>query len=326
MRAPRNSAIRAAGATEMNAEVVCLASWNADLVSHLARAPARGETVLAHGFEVSPGGKGSNAAVACARQGARVALLARIGADDFGRMALALWAREGVDASMVEQVEGEPTGVAQIFVFDDGDNAIAVAPGANAGLGVRHVEAAAATLRAARVVMASCEVPLIAIRAAFAIARAAGVTTVLNPAPALPLPDALMRLTDVLTPNEAELHTLACDAVGASTVQSVDGAAQALLARGPHAVVVTLGASGCRLYRRAAAPHAVPGRRAGDVVDTSGAGDTFSGALAAALARGEPLETALSWANAAAALSVTGRGALGGMPDRAHVGRLLARA
>jgi len=107
MRAPRNSAIRAAGATEMNAEVVCLASWNADLVSHLARAPARGETVLAHGFEVSPGGKGSNAAVACARQGARVALLARIGADDFGRMALALWAREGVDASMVEQVAGQ---------------------------------------------------------------------------------------------------------------------------------------------------------------------------------------------------------------------------
>jgi ribokinase len=301
-------------------EVVCLASWNADLVSHMARPPARGETVLAHGFEVSPGGKGSNAAVACARQGARVALLARIGADDFGRMALALWTREGIDASRVERVDGEPSGVAQIFVFDDGDNAIAVASGANAGLGARHVEAAAATIREARIVMASCEVPLAATQAAFAIARAAGVTTLLNPAPALPLPDALIALTDVLTPNEAELHALAESPTGSS----VDSAAQALLARGARAVVVTLGAAGCRLYRGGAAPHAVAGLRAGNVIDTIGAGDTFSGALGAALARGEALEAAVRWANAAAALSVTGRGALGGMPDRALVERLLA--
>ena len=303
-----------------HAEVVCLASWNADLVSHVARPPARGETVMAHGFQVSPGGKGSNAAVACARQGARVALLSRIGADDFGRMALALWAREGIDASMVEQVDGEPSGVAQILVFDDGDNIIAVASGANAGLGARHVDAAAATIRQARVVMASCEVPVAATQAAFAIARAAGVTTLLNPAPALPLPDALIELTDVLTPNEAELHALA----GTATDSSVDAAAQALLARGGRAVLVTLGAAGCRLYRHGAAPHAQAGLRAGDVVDTIGAGDTFSGALAAALARGDALQTALRWANAAAALSVTGRGALGGMPDRARVAHFLA--
>ena len=310
-------------------DVVCLASWNADLVSHLARAPARGETVLAHRFEVSPGGKGSNAAVACARQGARVALLARIGADDFGRMGLALWAREGIDASMVEQAAGEPSGVAQIFVFDDGDNAIAVAPGANAGLGARHVEAAAAVIRDARVVMASCEVPLAATQAAFAIARAAAVTTLLNPAPALPLPDALLALTDVLTPNESELHTLAGGTAQHQTDVSVDearrdAAAQALLECGVGAVVVTLGAAGCRLYRGAVVPHAVAGRRTGDVIDTIGAGDTFTGALAAALARGAALDSAAQWANAAAALSVTGRGALGGMPDRARVERLLA--
>ena len=307
------------------AEVVCLASWNADLVLHVARAPARGETVLAHGFEVSPGGKGSNAAVACARQGARVALLARIGTDEFGRMALALWAREGIDASRVEQVKDEPSGVAQIFVFDDGDNAIAVASGANAGLGVRHVDAAADMIRGARVVMASCEVPLAATQAAFAIARAADVTTLLNPAPALPLPDALIALTDVLTPNEAELHTLAGGAANGQTERSVDDAARSLLARGARAVLVTLGAAGCRLYRSAAAPHMVAGLRAGDVVDTIGAGDTFSGALAAALARGDALEGAMQWANATAALSVTGRGALGGMPTRERVARLLAR-
>jgi len=307
------------------ADVVCLASWNADLVLHVARAPARGETVLAHGFEVSPGGKGSNAAVACARQGARVALLGRIGADDFGRMALALWAREGIDASRVERVAGEPSGVAQIFVFDDGDNAIAVASGANAGLGARHVEAAAATIRRARVVMASCEVPLAATQVAFAIARAAGVTTVLNPAPALLLPDALLALTDVLTPNEAELQALARSPTGSSVDNEPNAAAQALLARGVRAVVVTLGAAGCRLYRSGVAPHELAGVRAGHVIDTIGAGDTFTGALAAALARGEALDTALQWANSAAAVSVTGRGALGGMPDRARVARLLAR-
>ncbi|HET9821697.1 MAG TPA: PfkB family carbohydrate kinase, partial [Burkholderiaceae bacterium] len=142
------------------ADVVCIASWNADLVSHVPRPPARGETLLASGFEVLPGGKGSNAAVACARQGARVALVARIGDDDFGRMALALWAREGIDAGAVDVAAGERSGVAQIWVYDDGDNSIAVAPGAGAGLAAHHARAAEGLLRGAKVVMASCEVPL----------------------------------------------------------------------------------------------------------------------------------------------------------------------
>ena len=110
-------------------DVVCLASWNADLVSRVPRPPTRGETLLASGFEISPGGKGSNAAIACARQGVRVALVARIGRDHFGRMALDLWAREGLTTEHVEVVEGEPSGVAQIWVYDDGDNSIAVRPG-----------------------------------------------------------------------------------------------------------------------------------------------------------------------------------------------------
>ena len=165
--------MRPAGATSVN-EVVCLASWNADLVSRVPRPIARGETLLASGFTIGPGGKGSNAAVACARQGAKVAVIARIGDDDFGRMALALWAREGIDASMVEVVDGEPSGVAQILVYDDGDNSIAVAPGAGAGLGARHADAAAERLCKAHVVMASCEVPIEAMIAAFAQARRGG--------------------------------------------------------------------------------------------------------------------------------------------------------
>jgi ribokinase len=280
---------------------------------------ARGETLMASGFSIGPGGKGSNAAIACARQGAQVALIARIGNDHFGRMALELWAREGIDASRVEVVNGEPSGVAQILVYDDGDNSIAVAPGAGAGLGARHADAAAAALGWARVVMASCEVPQAATHAAFAHARKGGALTLLNPAPAQPLPDALLALCDLLTPNETELRLLAGMPVGTPTA----AAAEALLERGADAVAVTLGAGGCALFRRGRPALAVAGHTV-QVADTIGAGDTFTGAMAASLARGEPIEAALAWANAAAALSVGARGAITGMPGLDAVRALLA--
>ncbi|WP_280153945.1 ribokinase [Piscinibacter sp. XHJ-5] len=305
----------------MSVQVVCIASWNADLVSRVPRPIARGETLLARSFEISPGGKGSNAAVACVRQGARTAVVARIGRDEFGAMALELWEREGIVTSQVEQADGERSGVAQILVFDDGDNSIAVAPGAGAGLAGRHVEAAAALLAGSRVVMASCEVPLAATLAAFRVARAAGVLTLLNPAPAQPLPDELIALTDVLTPNQTEVLALA----GVPEGTPVDEAARVLLGRGAGAVVVTLGAAGCSLWRLAEPCVELPGWAMRSVADTIGAGDTFTGALAAALARGEPLEQAMRCANAAAALSVTGQGAIGGMPSLPEVMALLAR-
>lgn len=301
------------------ADVVCIASWNADLVSRVPRPIARGETLASSQFEITPGGKGSNAAIAAARQGASVALIARIGSDDFGRMGLDLWRAEGIGTGDVEVAEGEMSGVAQILVYDDGDNSIAVFAGASAGLGARHAQAARETLASCRVVMASCEVPLAATMEAFRIARDAGAATVLNPAPAGPLPDELLALADVLTPNESEAPILAAAAPNAP----VDVAAQALLARGAKAVVVTLGAAGCMLYRADCAPHGIIGRRM-TVVDTIGAGDTFTGALAAAMARGEPLPEAMRWANTAAALSVTGRGAIGGMPTLDQVRPLLA--
>jgi ribokinase len=302
------------------ASVVCVASWNADLVSRVARPIGRGETLRAESFAVAPGGKGSNAAVAAARQGAAVALIARIGDDDFGRMALDLWRREGIDAGHVEQAAGERSGVAQIMVYPDGDNSIAVHPGAGAGLGARHAQAAAALLSACRVVMASCEVPLAAAAEAFRIARAAGAQVVLNPAPAGPLPGEVLALVDVLTPNEGEARALA----GLDAGAPIDTAADTLLKRGVKAVLVTLGERGCCLYRGGAAPLALPGWPV-RVVDTIGAGDTFTGALAAALARGETLTGAMAWANAAAALSVTAPGALGGMPTLAQAEALLRR-
>jgi ribokinase len=302
----------------MAIDVVCIASWNADLVSRVPQPIARGQTLLASAFEISPGGKGSNAAVAAARQGARVAVLARIGGDDFGRMALEVWAREGIATMHVEQAAGERSGVAQIHVYDDGDNSIAVFLGAGAKLGAAHVAAAAGTIAGAKLVMAPNEVPVEATLAAFRHARAHGVTTLLNPAPARALPDELVALCDLLTPNEGELRALA----GLADDAPLEGAAVALLARGAGAVLVTLGARGCCLYRRDVAPLPIAGWPV-DVADTIGAGDTCTGALAAALARGLPLDAAARHANAAAALSVSGRGAIGAMPTLAQVESLL---
>jgi ribokinase len=302
-----------------HAEVVCVASWNADLISRVARPMARGETLMASAFSISPGGKGSNAAVAAARQGARVALIARIGDDDFGRMGMALWQAEGIATGHVEHAAGERSGVAQILVFDDGDNSIAVYPGAGTGLGATQVQAAAPLLANCRVVMASCEVPVEATLHAFQLARKAKAITLLNPAPARALPDALLALVDVLTPNESELYQLA----GPTHSGSLDDAAQRLLALGVDAVLVTLGATGCRLYQTGQAPVALAGRSM-TVRDSIGAGDTFTGALAAALARGQTLTIAMEWANAAAALSVTRHGAIDGIPAYGEVAALLS--
>ncbi len=191
------------------AEVVCIASWNVDLVARVATPLARGQTQMARSLQRLPGGKGSNAAVAAARQGARVGLVARVGGDDFGHMGLALWAKEGMATQHVQQAEGETNGVALILVYPDGDNSIAVYPGAGAGLGATQVQDAEGMLAGARVVMASCEVPLAATCQAFELARRHGVRTLLNPAPAMPLPATLWPLVDVLTPNEGELQALA---------------------------------------------------------------------------------------------------------------------
>ncbi|MDI9333347.1 MAG: ribokinase [Cytophagales bacterium] len=284
-------------ACSVTPDVICLASWNADLVSRVARPMVRGETLMAHSFDIQPGGKGSNAAVAAARQGAQVGLIARIGDDDFGRMALSLWQREGIDTRHAEVAANERSGVAQILVYDDGDNSIAVAVGAGAGLGKVNVDKACEMIRAAKVVMSSNEVPQAVTLAAFKMARAAGVTTVLNPAPAMDLPDELVALCDVLTPNESE--------------------AKLLFGKSVRALVVTQGAAGCAIYQNGTLVQTLTGW-AMQVVDTIGAGDTFTGALAAALARGELLLDAAISANAAAALSVTGRGAIAAMPTLAQ--------
>jgi ribokinase len=299
--------------------VVVIASWNVDLSAQVDRAPGRGETLTGRNFTTGPGGKGSNAAVAAARQGGEVAVVARIGDDDFGEMGLSLWAKEGIDTSAVVRARAERSGVAQILVYPDGDNSIVVVPGANAGLDAMIVRQAAPLIRAARVVLANFEVPVAAIREAFLIAREIGALTVLNPAPARPLPAELEGLVDLLTPNETEAAALS------GGEGEIAFHARRLIDEGVGAVLVTRGAQGIFLYRAHELPLHIGGHRM-QVEDTVGAGDTFNGALAAALARGEALEQAARIANAAAALSVRAAGAIAGMPRIDEVDALLARS
>jgi ribokinase len=298
-------------------EVVCIASWNADLISQVARPIERGETLMASSFAISPGGKGSNASVACARQGASTAVVARIGEDSFGDMAMRLWQAEGIDTNFVERVAGEASGVAQILVYENGDNSIAVAVGAGAGLSATQVRLASVTIQNAKVVMASCEVPLSATLAAFQMARSAGVVTLLNPAPAGPLledsdlTNKVFALCDVLTPNETEARSL-------TQSSSIEEAAHKLLGRGVGTVIVTLGEKGCQRWTPKAPTRLVPGlaiTQVGVIADTIGAGDTFTGALAAAISRNEPMDIAMESANRAAAMSVLAKGAIAGMPS-----------
>ena len=292
-------------------DVVCVASWNVDLIAHISDPLRRGETKLADAFESLPGGKGSNAAIAASRMGVKVGLIARVGSDDFGQMGLDLWRSEGINSSHVVRAESEANGTALILVYADGDNSIAVYPGAGAGLTDSHVEAAQGMLSSAKMVMASCEVPLQATQAAFQLARKFGVQTLLNPAPAIEIPDELWPLIDILTPNEEELLKLAHH-------NDDEKAAEILLKRGVGAVVVTLGKRGCALYRL----HEPVVRVAGNVLtvkDTIGAGDTFTGALAANLALNLAWSDALTVANAAAALSTQAHGAVSAMPTRTKV-------
>ena len=292
-----------------NAEVVVVGSVNADLVVSVRRLPGAGETVTGGTFARHGGGKGANQAVAAARAGARVAMVGAVGADDLGEEALRRLAEEGVDVAAVARLDDVATGVAVIVVDERGENQIAVASGANAELDGDEVVAALAQLTGPQgVVLLSHEVPVAAVVAGIEAARRAGWMAVLNPAPARELPDDVGGV--VLTPNADEARVLAVEA-------DVEAAARALAGRTGAPVLITLGADGTLLLdgdhvERLPAPQV-------DVVDTTGAGDTVNGALAAELAAGRPLREAVRFALTAAALSTRAEGARAGMPRRDEV-------
>ncbi len=280
--------------------VLVVGSINADLVIHAERLPARGETVAGGRLERAGGGKGANQAVAAARAGARVALVGAVGDDELGAEALDDLRAEGVDVGAVRRLAGVATGVALIVVDRDGDNQIAVASGANHAVCAEHVRAAA--VRAPGCVLASFELLDEPVLAAAQVARGAGCALLVNPAPARPLTASLRALGPVLTPNRHEAAEL-------SGEEDPDSAARALAAQTGAAVVVTLGAQGALVADGAGSARVpAPPVRA---VDTTGAGDTFNGVLAAELARGNDLRAAVAAAVDAAAQSVTRAGARG---------------
>jgi ribokinase len=302
--------------------VAILGIFVADLAFRAGRMPGIGETISGSGFKLGPGGKGSNQSVAAARAGAAVTFISRIGKDDFGRIALATWEAEGIAAQVAESTD-EPTGAAFIYVNEkNGENAIIVVPGAAAGIGTADVEAAADAIRNAAVFVTQLEQPVAAAKRGLEIARMAGVTTIFNPAPAEPVPDAVFPLCDYVTPNEHEAAALT--GVAVASVDDARRAGDVFLARGAGAALITLGEKGALLHAKGRSI-LVPAFDAGAVVETAGAGDAFNGAFAAALARGLEAEEAVRFACAAAGISVTRPGTAPSMPRLAEIEALLER-
>jgi ribokinase len=288
--------------------IVVVGSVNRDLVVHVDHHPVPGETVLGTGHETMPGGKGANQAVAASRLGADVAFVGRVGADDAGASLSDAFEADGVDTAHLIVDPSAPTGLAVIVVDEAGENSIVVSPGANAAVSGVDVAGASAVLMAATVTLLQLEIPVETVEAAV---RAAGGIVVLNAAPAVDLPAGLLETVDVLVVNESELEELA-------------GSRDPVAARGlPVPVtVVTLGADGARVIR-ADSDVAVGAPRV-DVVDTTGAGDTFCGALAVGLDGGLTLEAAVERATVAGALSVTAPGAWTGMPTAGALDEAMA--
>lgn len=301
--------------------IVVIGSSNTDLIIRVPRIPRAGETLLGGEFMTAAGGKGANQAVGAARSGGNVAFIARVGTDAFGDAALAGLRRDGIDLSCVRRDRRAASGAALIFVARNGENSIAVAGGANAKLSPADVKRAAGIIRSAALLVAQLETPLATVMAAAVVAVKAGVPVVLNPAPARPLPDRLLELISVLTPNQTEAELL-------TGIRVTDDAAAAracstLRARGVRTVILTLGSRGAYVAD-ASGQQRVPGFKV-KARDTTAAGDIFNGALAVALTERKTVRDAVRFANAAAALSVTRLGAQPSAPTRAEIDKFLER-
>jgi ribokinase len=307
--------------------IVILGIFVADTAYRAERQPKMGETILGNSFVLGPGGKGSNQSVASAMAqtgtGGATHFITRLGKDDFAQIARSTWGRAGVHPEVTEDGESY-TGAAFIFLEDaTGNNAIIVSPGAAARITTADLEAKADLIRNAAVFVTQLEQPIPAARRGLEIARAAGVTTILNPAPAAALDDAMLALCDFITPNESEAETLT--GLPVTTVIEAEAAADALMARGVGAVVITLGGNGA-LYRDRTRSVHVPVISAGPVVETTGAGDAFNGGFAVALSEGRNVIDAVRFGCATAGISVTRPGTAPSMPARAEIDALLARS
>ena len=304
----------------MSKKILVVGSSNTDMIIKVPRIPKPGETVLGGEFSTAAGGKGANQAVAAARAGGQVTFIARVGEDVFGEQAAKGLAADGIDVKYVIRDPSAPSGVALIYVDAFGENSIAVASGANAYLFPADVLAAEKAIATADILLVQLETPIATVQAAVEMAASHGVKVILNPAPAQHLRDELLQHLAFLTPNESETELLT--GVKVASIQDAQVAAGVLLKRGVGNVIITLGAAGALVANNNAIRH-IPGFKV-DPVDTTAAGDVFNGALAVAIAEDMPVEKAVRFANAAAALAVTKPGAQPSAPHRQEIEVMIA--
>lgn len=302
----------------MSHKIVVVGSSNVDLIIKGGKIPQKGETVLGGTFHKAFGGKGANQAVAASRAGGEVSFISCVG-NEYGAECLDGFRQDGIDVDHVRTDPNVPTGIALILVDAEGENCISVASGANALITASQIRAAAPLIEGAQVLLMQLEVPIEAIQEAAKIATQAGVKIILNPAPAQPLIDELLKTVTLLTPNETETEIL----TGMTVKSKTDAlkAANLLHKKGVEAVIITLGSKGALLSTkeesRIITGHAV------EAIDTTAAGDVFNGALAVAIAEGSSLDVAIQFANAAAAISVTRLGAQPSAPTRGEIDAML---
>ena len=297
--------------------ITILGTFVADLAFRADRLPAWGETVLGTSFRMGPGGKGSNQAVAAARLGANVSIISKVGLDQFGNLARRTWADERIDTRFVIDTGEYDTGTSTITVHEiTGDNAIVVVPGSGYRITCDEVDLARDVIAESALFMTCLELPMDVVKFGLELARGFGVPTILNPAPAQALPEDIYSLCDYFTPNESEATRLS--GVTVASPETAERAAEVLLARGARNVIVTLGEDGA-LVKTAHFVEHVSAFNAGPVVETTGAGDAFNGALAVALAEGSDVSEAVRFGCAAAAICVTRYGTSPAMPRRDEV-------
>lgn len=292
--------------------LVVIGSSNTDMVIQSERIPKAGETIIGGTFFMNPGGKGANQAVAAARLGGDVTFVANVGDDIFGKQAIDLYAKDGIHTVHIHLDNSSPTGVALITVDAKGENSIVVASGANGRLTIDHIQSATAAIKSSQYILLQLEIPLPVVDFACSLAKEHGVKIILNPAPAQPLGDSLLKNISIITPNESEAELLTGIAV--TDVATARRAAHSLLDRGVTTCIITMGKSGAFVCQRdtefnVSAPSVT-------AVDTTAAGDVFNGALAVALSEGMTLKPAVDFACRAAAISVTRLGAQASAPFR----------
>lgn len=313
---------REVGMTEQKnqANICVVGSSNMDLISRIPRMPKMGETLVGSSFQMGCGGKGANQAVMAAKLGARVTMVTRIGRDPLGRITLDNFRELGMDTSYVFFDEELSSGVAPIMVDDEGRNMIVIVPGANDNLLPADIRRAEEAIRSTDILICQIEIPLKTSIEAMRIAKAAGVRTIFNPAPARTLPQEIIELSDIIAPNETETEILTGIAV--KSPGDAEAAARKLKDMGAAVVIITMGEHGVLLVTEEEAAH-IPARET-KAVDTTGAGDAFIGTLAYFLALDKPLQEAIRRANAVAAVSVGRMGTQSSFPARAEIEELIS--